>query len=66
MSTFQAISRKAIVRHDPGEYVGIRVVDRNDRSPAHSSYPTGYDSRCGYCWLGGAHSVNYHTQEVSK
>jgi hypothetical protein len=37
---------------------------RDDTSPAHITYPTGYDSRCSYCWLGQGHTEAAHTASL--
>ena len=42
------------------------TASRNDSSPRHSYYPTGYDSRCSACWLNHSHSENYHTSRIGK
>ncbi len=42
------------------------VVDRNDVTPAHSTYPTGYDGRCHTCWLNYTHSAAYHQQNIAS
>jgi hypothetical protein len=61
---FQLIDRRALVRHDDDRGYGIRVTGRDDRSPIHLTYPTGYAAECGYCWLGGNHSENYHNAQL--
>lgn len=42
------------------------VTDSNDESPIHHTYPTGYDSRCGWCWLGYTHSEFEHGRRVGN
>jgi hypothetical protein len=49
-----------------GRRYWIRVTDSEDVSPVHTSYPTGYDERCGWCWLGAAHSDQEHGARVAR
>lgn len=37
---------------------------RDDRSPHHATYPTGYDARCGCCWLNIPHTEAFHAKET--
>jgi hypothetical protein len=48
-----------------GRRVWVHVTGPDDFSPDHVTYPTGYDERCGWCWLGGAHSVDEHARRVA-
>lgn len=57
------------VRDEPGELSGggaayLHLADRHDVSPAHVGYPSGYDSRCGWCYLGAPHTVAAHDVKV--
>lgn len=36
-----------------------------DTSPRRSTYPTGYDSRCGSCYLGFTHTEDLHAERVA-
>lgn len=47
-----------------GERLVIHLVAADDDSPAHRMYPTGYDHRCSWCWLGAAHSEAAHLASV--
>ncbi len=50
------------LRYDVGgDGVGVRVVDKEDRSPYHVMYPNGYDSKCNLCWLNIPHTEALHT-----
>lgn len=49
-----------------GRRVWVHVTGPDDVSPDHVTYPTGYDERCGWCWLGGAHSDAEHDRRVSE
>lgn len=48
-----------------GHQLVTRVTGPDDYSPVHHTYPTGYDSRCGWCWLGVTHSEDEHARKVS-
>jgi len=37
-----------------------------DTSPVHSTYPTGYDSRCGWCYLNANHTQDEHRANVER
>ena len=49
-----------------GRRYWVRVTDPEDASPVHTTYPTGYDDRCGWCWLGAAHSDREHDARVAR
>lgn len=56
-------------RTEPGETsdgspVIVFLAAAGDTSPAHMTYPTGYDSRCGWCWLGANHSDAAHAAKI--
>lgn len=42
------------------------LASRRDTSPQHLMYPSGYDSRCIWCWLGYAHSEAAHAAGISS
>ena len=53
----------------------MRVLNSLDLSPAASQYHPGtelaggeesYDPKCGYCWLNGYHSSDYHRDRVKE
>lgn len=48
-----------------GHQLVIHLADAHDTSGPHRTYPTGYDSRCGWCWLGANHSENAHKERTS-
>lgn len=35
-----------------------------DESAPHRTHPAGYDSRCGWCYLGASHTEALHAAEV--
>lgn len=35
-----------------------------DKSSRHSTYPTGYDSRCSCCYLNITHTEELHAKEI--
>lgn len=43
----------------------VHVVNSADMTPVHATYPTGYDARCGGCYLGFAHSTAKHERAIS-
>ena len=49
-----------------GRTVWEHVTGPDDMSPTHVTYPTGYDDRCGWCWLGGPHSQDEHAARVAR
>lgn len=51
------------VRDTPGN-PPMHLAGRDDSTPSHRTYPTGYDSKCSWCWLGAHHSEAAH--ELSK
>lgn len=48
-----------------GREVWSHVTGQDDETPDHMTYPTGYDERCGWCWLGAPHSVGEHARRVA-
>ena len=57
--------RRSFVRDvfDDGAWVGtFHLADRHDQSPAHR----GYESECGWCWLGASHTVDAHNASKEK
>lgn len=69
-SRFRRVDR-GWVRDEPGYLSGgdrayTHVVDDRDESPHHHTYPTGYDSRCGWCWLGAPHSEAAHAAKIGE
>ena len=48
-----------------GSYYRVARKSTTDTSPIRQTYPTGYDWRCNYCWLGGAHSELAHIESVA-
>lgn len=42
--------------------VSIRLTGPKD---ATATELHGYDPKCGLCWLGAAHSGDYHRKEIS-
>lgn len=59
------------VRVVPGEILSggngayLHLAGPDDASGAHATYPRGYDSRCGWCYLGAPHTDDAHTAKVS-
>jgi hypothetical protein len=51
-----------------GNYDLVFVIGPDDHSPIHKyGYEVnhaGYDARCSCCWLGFAHSEEYHEQAI--
>lgn len=72
MTATRHLGRGSYVRDVPGEITSggyalvIHLAGPNDTSPAHRTYPTGYDSRCGWCYLGANHSIAAHVQRVTE
>ena len=46
------------------EHGHLHVLSRDDHTPEHHMYPSGYDSRCGMCWLGAPHSDALHEDRI--
>ena len=44
----------------------VRTASVRDVSPEHSIERDGYDSRCGYCYLGAGHTVAYHAAAILR
>ncbi len=44
----------------------IHVADGADASPVHLTYPRGYDSRCGWCYLNAPHSEAAHAERIGE
>lgn len=47
-----------------GYPLSVHLAGCDDTSPVHRTYPTGYDSRCGWCWLNAPHSGDAHAMKV--
>lgn len=51
----------------PGGIIdNIRTLDVRDTSPEHSIANDGYNSACGYCYLGAGHTVKYHAAAILR
>lgn len=62
---FDRVTLKAY--KDQKQTVNRRLaVDKDDVSPYWYMYPDGYDPKCGACWLGIAHTADYHRKEISR
>jgi hypothetical protein len=48
-----------------GHALAVHLASADDKSPAHMTYPTGYDSRCGWCYLGANHSTAAHAAKIA-
>ena len=59
--TFRRLER-SWVRSEAGS--SIHVTGPTDTSPYHFQYPSGYDSRCGWCYLNAPHSEAAHLQKI--
>lgn len=60
-----------MIRREPGYLADgtpayVHCVDDMDDTPHHMTYPTGYDSRYGWCWLGAPHSEAMHADRVTN
>jgi hypothetical protein len=49
-----------------GHQLSIHLAGREDTSEAHRTYPIGYDSRCGWCYLGANHSEDAHQEGITS
>ena len=58
--------RKGEGRDGMGRPVWEYVTGPEDVSDGHTTYPTGYDDRCGWCWLGAPHSEDEHVARVAR
>ena len=72
-TTYERTDLGTYVRRGPedgrdgmGRPVWVYVTHDGDTSSVHATYPTGYDDRCGWCWLGAAHSEDEHAARVSR
>lgn len=71
-SRYRRIDGRDWVRDHDGEWTSggyplvVHVVDQYDDSPNHRTYPRGYDSRCGWCYLGANHSEREHARKVAE
>lgn len=71
-TTFRRLEGSSWVRDHVGEITSggyalvVHVVNAEDDSPCHSTYRTGYDSRCGWCYLGANHSTAEHARKVAE
>ena len=61
---FDRLERGWVRRGEDGH--PVHVLDDADRSPVHHTYPRGYDSDCGYCYLNATHSVRRHVRSVNE
>lgn len=67
---FRRLERSWVRDHE-GEWTSggypltVHVSGEGDHSPVHSTYPTGYDSRCGWCYLGANHSDDEHARKLA-
>lgn len=43
----------------------LHTAGPNDTTPEHSSYHH-YDSDCGWCWLGAAHTEAAHAKQLAE
>ena len=67
-STIKSFSADGTRRFDlnsKGNTEDFFCVDRYDGSRVHSTYPTGYNSRCGLCYLNFGHTVDAHNQRIA-
>jgi hypothetical protein len=66
------LERGGWVRDVPGEITSggyalvVHLADRGDTSAQHVTYPSGYDERCGWCWLGANHSQAAHARKIEE
>lgn len=44
----------------------FHAASMDDRSDVKATYPRGYDSRCGWCYLNADHTVDAHTKSVAE
>lgn len=70
-TTFRRLDLGGIARDDYDTDRGrlvqtVHAARIGDTSPTHSTYPTGYDSACGWCWLGAGHTVDAHTAQLAE
>lgn len=72
-TTFRRLDRSTSwVRDHAGEITSggyalvVHVVNAEDDSPCHSTYRSGYDARCGWCYLGANHSTAEHARKVAE
>ena len=42
----------------------VHATSHDDTSGYHQTYPTGYDPRCSWCWLGYPHTENAHREYI--
>ena len=63
---------RGYVRDIPGETLSggggayLHLAGPDDVSAAHVTYPRGYDSRCGWCYLGAPHTADAHAAKVQE
>ena len=60
--TYERLDR-SWVRNDADGHTHVTGPD--DVSAAHRTYPTGYNAKCGWCWLGAPHSADVHTDRTA-
>lgn len=52
-------------RHKGSDGTGYWLAGPCDTSGYHATYPTGYDPKCGWCWLGAPHSNDAHAARIA-
>ncbi len=57
---FEAIPRDRI------RYEHTHAADHNDVTPPHSTYSTGYNEKCGWCYLNAPHTEAAHEKSVKE
>lgn len=53
-------------RRGDGAVSGTHSTGPTDCSPRHLCGGAGYDSRCGWCWLGASHTEDEHRRGVAR
>jgi len=48
------------------DHHAVHVTGRDDHSPVHRMWPTGYAPECSWCWLGYTHSEWMHAERLSR
>jgi len=58
--------RRETYKGDDGEvsYEMTHALNGEDMTPPKKTYPTGYDSRCGWCYLNAPHTEAAHDDSV--
>lgn len=65
MSGAERLPSGGVVRRRPGD-TAVHLDSMADDSPVHSTYPTGYDSACNWCWLNATHSEMAHATSRAR